>query len=274
MVRFEHNLELASPGEVVRLHKQLKKRSNSLPIDPGRKQGRPRKHANIASDAGSASGNVDIHVENEFIIVAAEGAPPNWSHPPSVDSLDPTPVNSISLTSVHQLVTREQLRRQMSTRNSTSASGRTQNLRRMPKREISMLAMQNGELFAVLRNEEAVITGSEEAFAGAAHWVACDRCSKWRRVSESTFRRNQASDAQWLCEQNTDDPSRAACNAPEEKEDDDAGSVAAVAKPPEQYFSIDIASGPYSKSRPWILSADEAYCACLKVSTEETWLLF
>jgi hypothetical protein len=47
-----------------------------------------------------------------------------------------------------------------------------------------------------------------------------------------------------------------------------------VVKPPEQSSSIDIASGPLSKSRPWILSADEAYCACLKVSTEETWLLF
>ena len=278
MVRFEHNLELASPGEVVRLHKQLKKRSSSLPINPGRKQGRPRKHANIASDAGSAEGSGKMERDDEFSIVAAEEAPPNWSHPPSVNSLDPTPVKSSasasSYSSIHKLVPREQLRRQTSVRSSQRSSEHFQNLRRMPKREVSMLTMRNGELFAVLRNDEAVVTGSEEAFAGSAHWVACDRCSKWRRVSESTFRRNQASDAQWLCEQNTDDPSRAACNAPEEKEDDDAGSVPAVVKPPEQSSSIDIASGPLSKSRPWILSADEAYCACLKVSTEETWLLF
>jgi len=280
MVRFEHNLELASPGEVARLHTQLtgKNHSGSFPSNPGRKQGRPRKYPNVSSDAGIAESSGNIDIDDELSIVAAEEAPPNWSHPPSVNSLDPTPVESSSVessySSIHKLAPREQLRRQMIARSGHRGSYDTQNLRRMPKREISMLTMNNGELFAMLRSDEAVVTGSEDTSAGSAHWVACDQCSKWRRVSKSTFQRNQAPKAQWSCEQNLDDPSRASCNTPEEAEDDEVDGAAAVAKPTEQPSSLDVASGPLSKSKPWILSADEAYCACLKVRFEESRSLF
>jgi hypothetical protein len=290
-VRFEHNLELASPGAVARLHKKLARVAATSDLEiiaavsnPGRKLGRPRKHA---ASVGDADVGTNAEVDDEFGIMAADEPPPNWSHPPSVNSLDPTSVETFSSaapsTPNRKHVPREKPQRQTSARNQDGRKHITK-LKSMPKREVSMLTMRNGELFAVLRSDEAVITGIKprsrhgaaeravesadaepgQVIVGSAHWVACDRCLKWRRVSELTFEQSQASDAQWFCEQNVDDPSRAACTAPEETEDD--GESVQV---PVELSAEDAApkenTGSASASHPWILSAEEAYCACLKV---------
>ena len=59
-------------------------------------------------------------------------------------------------------------------------------------------------------------------------WVQCDRCSKWRRVTDEHA---DISQEKWFCEMNTWDPARANCQAEEENsEDDDVAQVALQAQ--------------------------------------------
>ena len=48
-----------------------------------------------------------------------------------------------------------------------------------------------------------------------SEWVACDRCSKWRRLPRSIAASSLP--AQWYCEMNTWDEDRNRCEAPEER---------------------------------------------------------
>ena len=239
----------------------------------------------------AASSERNAECDDEFGIAAADEAPPNWSHPPSVNSLDPTSTESFvaALSTVYRKgVQSPQPQRQVSARNHHHGGQQITKLRRMPKREVSLLSMQNGELYALLRSDEVWVTGvkprsrhltagraaAEQAAAlaaaapvqfviGSAHWVACDRCGKWRRVSELTFEQSQASDAEWFCEQNLDNPSLASCDAPEEAEDE--GELVQVPPPANTGAPSKDNEGPASSQLPWIFSAEEAYCACLKV---------
>ena len=91
-----------------------------------------------------------MFVEDGDLICATSGAPRGWSHPPEVNSLEPTsavrhdiappPISPASLTKV---------KRGLPVRSSQGDSDSTLNT--LPKRNMSILALMNGEFFAILR---------------------------------------------------------------------------------------------------------------------------
>ena len=89
-------------------------------------------------------------VEDGDIICATSGAPRGWSHPPEVNSLEPTSAVRHGVASPFGCpMSLKQVKRDLPVRSSQDDSSTIIN--KLPKRNMSILALMSGEFFAILR---------------------------------------------------------------------------------------------------------------------------
>lgn len=214
----------------------------------------------------------DADLDDDLGIVSSSNAPEGWSHPLCVDSLEPTlatpehelpeniPRKSVSARNRHRS---DGIGHAVKQRQVPSRGQHRENawLMKKVKRPVTMLPLKNGEMFAILEeNDDELRTACgmppkkskrrgrppkakpapEETSAAsdalkattwatekpADKWASCDRCQKWRRVNDDLFHDIKSNEwNRWFCEMNSD-PAYARCSAPEEVEEGDTAAPA------------------------------------------------
>ena len=208
----------------------------------------------------------DADFDEELGITSSEHAPVGWSHPLCVNTLEPTlatPENELP-ENIKRRPSRSQQRKGeevlVKQRQVPSRGEHRENmlLMKKAKRPITLFPMKNGEMYAILEEDDAELReiagmppkkakrrgrppkkyrnddddgggGGDAGEAPAApvesapkdSWVSCDRCEKWRRITSAAYAVVESNlSNEWYCEMNVDDPLHASCDAEEEEEEE------------------------------------------------------
>ena len=116
----------------------------------------PRSHRNhhLADSSDTSEETFEESDGDCTLIRATTGAPRGWTHPPEVNALEATSV-------VHRP---RSIDSSDSTRTKRRSIGAMDTPKTIPKRNMSILAIRNGEFFAILRVRLFVFFGRENLF--------------------------------------------------------------------------------------------------------------